>query len=193
MESLINSIPTILEKASSGLYGVLALVAIVFAAVAFILFRNAEQKQKEKVFMITTFFLLAIVFSALIAGIAKERDPLLVNNNTLGGHVTVDANAGLQNSGIYLEGDQKVVLEPEGRIHLASEQIDNFIELTRYFIAQNLPDEKVPDQDRDYKSPPVNTLLEKYKTEKILSPKLDWPRWRKHSKCIPSRSVQTPQ
>ncbi|WP_375501753.1 hypothetical protein [uncultured Nostoc sp.] len=78
--------------------------------------------------------------------------------------MTIDATAGLQNSGIYLEENQKVLLESEGRVHLASDQIVNFIDQVRYFIVQNMDREKVPNEDKQlYGSPPVETRLKKDK------------------------------
>ncbi|MFN6483287.1 MULTISPECIES: hypothetical protein [unclassified Nostoc] len=57
MDSLIQNIPAIIEKSGS-FFGILALVALVFTFVAFIFFRNADPRQRERVFMITTLFLL---------------------------------------------------------------------------------------------------------------------------------------
>ena len=68
MNSFINNIPEILDKSDS-LFGVFALVAIILAFVVFFLFRNAETKQKERIFIYSTLFFLALVFSALTAGI----------------------------------------------------------------------------------------------------------------------------
>ncbi|MCC5662712.1 hypothetical protein LC653_01890 [Nostoc sp. CHAB 5784] len=165
MDSLIQNIPVIIEK-SGNPFGILALIALVFTFVAFIFFRNADPRQRERVFIITTLFLLTLIVIAFIAGIAKERDPLFVNNSTLGGHVTIDATAGLQNSGIYLEKGEKVLLESEGRVHLASDQIVNFIDQVRYFIVQNMDSGKVPSEDKQrYGSPPVEKRL---KNDKVF-------------------------
>ena len=90
MGNLIDNIPEILEKSGS-LFGIFALAAIILAFVVFFLFRNAGTKQKERVFIYLTLFLLALVFSSLTVGIFSgfergsevattqvEEDPLWV-------------------------------------------------------------------------------------------------------------------
>ena len=64
MSNFVNNIPEIID--SDSLFGVFALVAIILAFVVFILFRNADTKQKERIFIYSTLFFLALVFSALI-------------------------------------------------------------------------------------------------------------------------------
>ena len=70
-----------------------------------------------------------------------EVGRLSLNSNyqTLGAHVTVEANAGFQNSGIYLNENDKVRLEPYGRVHLALRDVYNFIGLVKSLIAEKLP------------------------------------------------------
>ena len=68
MSNFVNNIPEIIDNSDS-LFGVFALVAIILAFVVFILFRNADTKQKERIFIYSTLFFLALVFSALTAGI----------------------------------------------------------------------------------------------------------------------------
>lgn len=90
MNNLIDRVPAILEN-SDNLFGVFALIAIIFAVVGFLFFRNADTKQKERIFIYSTLFFLALIFSALTAGIFSgfesgseittaqvEQDPSLV-------------------------------------------------------------------------------------------------------------------
>jgi hypothetical protein len=62
-------LPEILRESGS-LFGIFALVAILIALIVVFFFRNSETKQKERVFLYTSLFLLALVFSALIAGVS---------------------------------------------------------------------------------------------------------------------------
>ncbi|HEV2965198.1 MAG TPA: toll/interleukin-1 receptor domain-containing protein [Candidatus Angelobacter sp.] len=50
---------------------------------------------------------------------------------------TVDAAGGLQTSRIFLKKGQKFLLEPEGRIHLASDQVDNFARALKPLIVKH--------------------------------------------------------
>ncbi len=90
MGNLIDNIPEILEKSAS-LFGIFALAALILAFVGFLLFRNSGTKQKERVFIYLTLFLLALVLSSLTVGIFSgfergsevvttqvEEDPLWV-------------------------------------------------------------------------------------------------------------------
>ena len=90
MNNLIDRVPAILEN-SDNLFGVFALIAIIFAVVVFLFFRNADTKQKERIFIYSMLFFLALIFSALTAGIFSgfesgseitsaqvEQDPSLV-------------------------------------------------------------------------------------------------------------------
>lgn len=68
------------------------------------------------------------------------------NNQSLeaiGNYVTVNANAGFQTR-IRVRKGQKVILEPEGHIHIASEQLKNFGDSIRPLIVRGLPNEKWP-------------------------------------------------
>jgi hypothetical protein len=68
------------------------------------------------------------------------------NYQSLGAHVTVDATAGFQNSGIFLKAGQQISLYPEGRIHLASEQIYDFARSVKPLIVKELPNRNWPAQ-----------------------------------------------
>jgi hypothetical protein len=158
---VFEGISKILENSGSSL-AVLALVAIIFAVVAFFFFQKADAKQKEKIFIITTGFYLVLILVVLAAGIFKgsevtakeiEKNPALANTKTLGAHVTIDATAGFQNSGIYLKKGEKVLLKPEGRIHLAFTQLNTFVGLARPFIAQNLNKNEYKDDKDRFKLP----------------------------------------
>ena len=69
MFDLPKYLPDILRESGS-LFGVFALVAIVIALVVVFLFRDSEKQQKERVFLYTSLFMLALVFSALTAGVS---------------------------------------------------------------------------------------------------------------------------
>ena len=69
MFDLPKYLPEILRESGS-LFGVFALVAILIAFIVVFFFRNAEAKQKERMFLFASLFLLALVFSALIAGVS---------------------------------------------------------------------------------------------------------------------------
>ncbi len=66
---LAEYLPDILRESGS-MFGVFALVAILMALMVVFFFRNSETKQKERVFLYTSLFLLTLVFSALIAGVS---------------------------------------------------------------------------------------------------------------------------
>ncbi len=76
-------------------------------------------------------------------------------NQTLGTHITVEATAGFQNSGIYLKKGDTVSLEPEGRVHLALRQIYTFAGLAKSLTAAKLP---ATEEYNNYKS--VNKPLD---------------------------------
>jgi hypothetical protein len=77
------------------------------------------------------------------------------NYQSLGAHVTVDATAGFQNSGIFLKAGQQISLSPEGRIHLASEQIYDFARSVKPLIVKELPNRNWPAQIKQrYQSKP---------------------------------------
>ncbi|WP_169217966.1 hypothetical protein [Brasilonema sp. UFV-L1] len=61
------------------------------------------------------------------------------NDQPIETYMTVDATAGFQNSGIFLKQGQRVVLEPEGRIHLAVAQIYNRAEYIKPLIIKHSP------------------------------------------------------
>lgn len=48
--------------------------------------------------------------------------------------VMVESTAGFQNSGIYLKKGEKVILEPDGRVHLALRQVYTFTGSVRPII-----------------------------------------------------------
>ncbi|MEM8504326.1 MAG: hypothetical protein AAF716_14375 [Cyanobacteria bacterium P01_D01_bin.1] len=82
----LSYIPDILRE-SGNLFGVFALAAIIIAIIALLFFRNGEEKQKERIFLYTTLFLLSLIFASLFAGLStgfqsgKEvavADPTLV-------------------------------------------------------------------------------------------------------------------
>ena len=53
--------------------------------------------------------------------------------------VMVESTAGFQNSGIYLKKGQKVILEPDGRVHLASRQVHTFVGSVKAIIKRKKP------------------------------------------------------
>lgn len=57
----------------------------------------------------------------------------------LGAHVTVDSTTGFQNSGVFLPKGRKVLLEPEGRIHVASDHIYNLARSIKPLLLKGLP------------------------------------------------------
>jgi hypothetical protein len=67
MESLFNNLPEII-KASGSLFGIFALTAIVIAIIGFSYFRNANTKQRERIFLYIIAFYLTLTLSALMGG-----------------------------------------------------------------------------------------------------------------------------
>lgn len=68
------------------------------------------------IFLGVQFFGLRIVAGQIYLGPAVP---------ILGAHTTVDATAAFQNSGIKLRKGQKIVLHPEGRVHMAMDHANN--------------------------------------------------------------------
>jgi hypothetical protein len=95
--------------------------------------------------LVTVLILMSLLFISnrflgfrIVAG-QVYFDP---NYQSLGAHVTVDATAGFQNSGIFLTAGQQISLYPEGRIHLASDQIYDFARSVKPLIIKELPNRK---------------------------------------------------
>ncbi len=65
--SLVEYLPDILRESGS-MFGIFALVAIIISLMVVFFFKNSETRQKERVFVYTTLFLLTLAFSALVAG-----------------------------------------------------------------------------------------------------------------------------
>jgi len=65
-------------------------------------------------------------------------------DQTLGAHVTVDATAGFQNSGIQLRKGQRIILRPEGRIHTAMDHANNLTRAVKGIIVHNTPEKQFP-------------------------------------------------
>lgn len=63
----------------------------------------------------------------------------------LGEHATVDATAGFQNSGIKLRKGQKIILQPEGRIHIAMDHANNLTQAVKGIIVHNTPRKAFPE------------------------------------------------
>jgi hypothetical protein len=63
--------------------------------------------------------------------------------------VTVESSAGFQNSGIYLKAGEKVVLDPDGRINLASLQNNIFLDMAKAIVAYNLPETETHQRYRE--------------------------------------------
>jgi hypothetical protein len=61
-----------------------------------------------------------------------------------GAHATVDAVGGLQNSHVWMKKGERLVLEPEGRIHLAADQAYNFARAAKPLILRYLPSRPWP-------------------------------------------------
>ncbi|MEH2087027.1 hypothetical protein [Nostoc sp.] len=88
----------------------------------------------------TLFILMSLLFiSTRFFGLRILAGQIFLDPNyqSLGAHVTVDATAGFQNSGIFLKTGQKISLFPEGRIHLASEQIYDFAKSVKPLIVND--------------------------------------------------------
>lgn len=87
-----------------------------------------------------TAMLIVVPFSVLYAKLSEQ---------SLGGQATVEATAGLQNSGIFLHEGDKVILEPEGRIHLAAVQLRNLASAIKPMIVNGLPHKNWPPDIRE--------------------------------------------
>jgi hypothetical protein len=68
---------------------------------------------------------------------------------TVGAQATVDATAGFQNSGIKLRKGQKIVLRPEGRIHIAMDHANNLTQAVKGIIVNNTPEKGFSDHLRE--------------------------------------------
>jgi hypothetical protein len=63
-------------------------------------------------------------------------------NKELIARVIVESTAGFQNSGIYLKRGEKVILEPDGRVHLALRQVHTFAGSVKSIIEHEKPKNK---------------------------------------------------
>lgn len=74
----------------------------------------------------------------------------------LGAHVTVDATAGFQNSGIYVHKGDKIQLKPEGRIHIAMDHANNLAKTVKGILINYTDGKKFSDEQK--KRYPKQTL-----------------------------------
>jgi hypothetical protein len=65
-----------------------------------------------------------------------DKSPEPAPQRPLHAQATVDSVAGLQSSRVFLKEGQQFLLEPEGRIHLASDQVDNFARAAKPLIVK---------------------------------------------------------
>jgi hypothetical protein len=82
-------------------------------------------------FVSTRFFNLRIEDGQVSLGTEEQ---------TIGLQATVESTSGFQNSRVYLKQGEKVILEPEGRIHLASDHLYNFARAAKPLIVNGVPD-----------------------------------------------------
>ena len=81
-----------------------------------------------------------------------------------GVHVTVDAVDGLQNSHVFMKKGDHIILEPEGRIHLAADQAYNFARAAKPLIIHYLPKRTWPDAlKRRYPMPKLDETIVFYR------------------------------
>jgi len=71
-----------------------------------------------------------------------------VNHQALGSHATVDAVSGFQSSRIFVRAGQRVTLQPEGRIYIASDQAGTFARAAKPLLVHYLPNRNWPDTVR---------------------------------------------
>lgn len=80
---------------------------------------------------------------------------------TISLQTTVESTSGFQNSRIYLKAGEKVVLEPEGRIHLASDHLYNFARAAKPLIVNGVPNPQEQWPDEVLRKYPLPRLTER--------------------------------
>jgi hypothetical protein len=119
---------------------------------AFISWLRALGSREVWQYLLALMLSMVIVVGMLVAGLQLSGLRIVTNQMMLGGserstteRIIIDATAGFQNSGIYLQKGQRVALEPEGRIHLAIEQLHNLTRSIKPLIVQGLPERSWPE------------------------------------------------
>ena len=117
--SAVQYLPSILREAGS-LLGIFALIAILLALIVVFLFRNAETKQKERIFLYTALFLLTLVFSSLIAGASTGfetgREYAITQRREDPAVVTLDARTAQALERYLAENGQRATDETRARV-----------------------------------------------------------------------------
>jgi hypothetical protein len=81
-----------------------------------------------------------------------------------GAHATVDAVGGFQNSHVWMKKGQRLVFDPEGRIHLAADQAYNFARAAKPLIVHYLPKHPWPaSMKRRYPMPKLDETIVFYR------------------------------
>jgi hypothetical protein len=110
--------------------------------------RQQETRWPKRVLMVVVAVVAMSLLSAAIVlvGLRWWGPRFVLGDRTpgqdLGAHATVDAVGGFQNSRVFLSRGDRVTLDPEGRIHLASDQAYHFARAAKPFIIHYLPDRK---------------------------------------------------
>lgn len=66
----------------------------------------------------------------------------------LGTHVTVDSTAGFQNSGISVKAGDRLILKPEGRVHIAMDHANNLARTVKGIIISESQDKSFSDEQK---------------------------------------------
>ncbi len=93
---------------------------------------------KQNILQLLSLLIACLLIVAIILFIKQEltaTQQSVVESRTL----TVEATTGLQSSHIQVKAGQKIILDPEGRIHLAFPQIVNRANLLKPFIINKSP------------------------------------------------------
>ena len=111
--------------------------------------------------LIGTFYVSVKVFGLRIVAGQLYLGPM---DQTFGAHVTVDATAGFQNSGIQLHKGQRIILRPEGRIHTAMDHANNLTRAVKGIIVHNTSEKQFPPSlVKRYDMPPLDESIVFYR------------------------------
>lgn len=129
MFDLPKYLPDILRESGS-LFGVFALVAILIALIVFFLFKDSEKQQKERIFLYLALFLLALVFSALFAGVStgfKSGKEVAITQTKENESLVELPPATLQAIESYLT-EQGQAVTPENRAKVLSSALSSYLD-----------------------------------------------------------------
>jgi hypothetical protein len=113
---------------------------------------SSERRQLfERTFVISAAIFIVLVLALYVGtrflGLRIVGGQVFLGSaaSVAGAHATVDAVGGFQNSHVWMKKGDRLVLEPEGRVHLAADQAYNFARAAKPLILHYLPNHPWPE------------------------------------------------